>query len=78
MCELLSFAFLFVISFPVSNFFCGTLPQYLVFLVLIVIIYLRLISLDNRIKISLCIHHMSLATLEIVVNSDNVVFLGIL
>jgi hypothetical protein len=52
----LSFTFLLVI------FSCGELVEYLVDPVLIVIIFFRLINHDNRIKISACIHHMSLAT----------------
>jgi hypothetical protein len=73
--EQLSYTFLFVIYFPISNFFYSAPFQYLVCLVLIVIIFLKLINHHNRIKISACIRHMSLvafATFGIV--SSTVVF----
>jgi hypothetical protein len=51
--------FAFLLSFLFS---CGTLLQYLVYLVLIVIIFFRLINHENRMKITAFIHHISLAT----------------
>jgi hypothetical protein len=45
--------------------------QYFVYLVLVDIIFFSLITQDNRIKTSACIHRISLATFVIIVNSQD-------
>jgi hypothetical protein len=59
----------FVFTFLLLFFSCGALLQYLVYKVLTVIIFLKLISHNNRIKTFLFIHHISLVTFAVVVNS---------
>ncbi len=52
--------------FPTSIFSCEALLQYLVYLVLFIIIFFRLINYDIRTKTSACINHISLTTFALV------------
>jgi hypothetical protein len=52
------------LTFLLELFFLSNPPQYLVYLVMIVIIFLGLINHKNRIKASVCIHHIVLATVQ--------------
>ncbi len=57
---------------PSSQYlFLWSTPPHIVYLVLIVIIFFRLINHNNRIKTSACIHHISLATFAICFKIEN-------
>ncbi len=51
------------------SFFCGTLLQYVISLVLIVIIFFRLINHNNRIETSAWINYIAFATFTAVLNN---------